>query len=86
MFQPKHQITLSDGDSYTLYGEDYFCDKKVFWEAHQSILKHLVEALEISKLPIKVLEISERKELKFETIVAFQNWLEKKHPCKHFFH
>ena len=37
----RHKIAFANGGRTSLYGEDYFGDKKVFWTSHQSMLESL---------------------------------------------
>lgn len=80
MFQTKHCITLANGEYFSLFGEDYFGDKKVFWEAHQSQLHALLNQVKEVGAPIVVVEYPDELSWTFETVDAFKQWLSKHHP------
>ncbi len=80
MFQVKHHITFINGAIVSLFGEDYFADKKVFWEAHQSQLAALLIQVKEIGAPILVVEYPNESTLTFETNEAFLQWLAKHHP------
>lgn len=80
MFQIRHSITLVNGEHFSLFGEDYFGDKKVFWEAHQSQLNALLNRVQEVGAPIVVVEYPQEANLTFETVDLFKQWLSKHHP------
>jgi hypothetical protein len=82
MFHIRHQITLANGAQVSLYGEDYFGDKRVFWETHQHLLKQLLEQVEQVGPPIQVLQLPEELTIHFDKVSAFKDWLSQHHPIQ----
>ncbi len=82
MFTIKHSITLNNGEIISLFGEDYFGDKKVFWEAHQTQLNELLEKVTELGPPVKATVLPQAKSLIFEDTASFKSWLSQNHPVK----
>lgn len=82
MFQIKHKITFSTGEIVSLYGEDYFGDKKVFWDSHQTQLNGLLKKARELGGPFKVVEYPNAQEHEFMELKSFTDWLSKSHPIK----
>lgn len=82
MFKIKHQITLADDSIFDLYGEDYFGDKRVFWEAHQSTLNALVAKVKAVGPPIAVTYPPKEHVYTYKEVDAFLKWLSNNHPIK----
>ncbi|MFK7796795.1 MAG: hypothetical protein AB8E82_05020 [Aureispira sp.] len=80
MFHIRHQITLANGEHISLYGEDYFGDKRVFWETHQRLLTQLLEQVDQTGSPIQVLQLPEELTIHFDQVAAFKHWLSQHHP------
>lgn len=80
MFSKKHEITLNDGVVILLYGEDYFGDKKAFWDSHQTQLKSLIAKVNLLDAPIEVVEFPDEHKLYFKDINSFKIWLSEHHP------
>lgn len=82
MFDVKHEITFNSGEIVSLYGEDYFADKKVFWDSHQTRLKGVLEKAKVLGGPFKVIEFPREQEFSFNDFNTFIEWLSKSHPIK----
>ena len=80
MFKIKHTITLHTGEIVSLYGDDYFGDKMVFWDSHQTQLKALIAKVNILGGPVDVVEFPEDKEYNFTEIDSFLAWLSRYYP------
>ena len=80
MFEVKHRITFNNGEITSLYGEDYFSDKKVFWDSHQTQLKGVLEKAKFLGGPFKVTEFPNNQKFEFNDCNAFIEWLSKSHP------
>ena len=82
MFNIRHQITLATGEQILLYGEDYFKDKRVFWETQQNLLKHLLEQVDQIEPPTDVLQLPEELTIHFDKVKTFKDWLSQHHPIQ----
>lgn len=82
MFNIQHQITLADGSTFSLYGKDYFGDKRVFWQAHQDTLKELVAQARAVGPPIAVTYPPKEHVYTYEEIEDFLEWLKSEHPVE----
>lgn len=80
MFDFKHRIILKDESTIALFGEDYFCDKKVFWESHQTTLKTLCEKVCETGFPITIKNLMDNISLEIDGKKEFDSWLKENQP------
>ncbi|TCI91800.1 hypothetical protein [Tenacibaculum sp. M341] len=80
MFQFKHEIELVSSEKIKLFGEDYFCDKRKFWEFHQNTLLHLYERVFETGFPIKITDLVFNKLIVIENMSSFRSWLKLNQP------
>lgn len=80
MFKFQYEIQSPNGELVWLFGEDYYTDKKVFWDAHQKMLKNL--HLKVTELgfPIVIKNFSDNMSFKLNCTSDFELWLKKNQP------
>ncbi|MCB0635962.1 MAG: hypothetical protein KDC54_05070 [Lewinella sp.] len=74
MFSRKHRFLLADGSVCSLFGEDYFADKKVFWGAHQSELKHLCQRVCATGFPLQIEDLATGQRITITTKDELDGW------------
>ena len=80
MFDFKHEIKLADSTTTRLFGEDYFCDKSTFWNAHQSMLNDLYRSVCETGFPIEIHDLEHKTYIQIHSLNEFHNWLKKHQP------
>ncbi|MEM6379635.1 MAG: hypothetical protein AAF705_15635 [Bacteroidota bacterium] len=70
----RYTLIFSEGETYLLFGEDFFNDKKVFWEIHQTKVKQCFEMIQQKGWPIKVYDDLTKEEQSFSNEREFKDW------------
>ena len=79
--QYRHKITFANGEFTSLYGEDYFGDKEVFWTTHQSILNSLWQkAQDQGHYPLIIHDLNFDVKIHIADLVSLRKWLIKNQP------
>ncbi len=80
-YKYRHRIKFANEGQVSLYGEDYFGDKKVFWTTHQSILNSLwLKAQDDTKYPMTIYDLNFNVEINIPNLKSFTVWLSKNQP------
>ncbi len=74
-YQYRFSIRFRDGRETRFFGEDYFNDKKMFWEWHQTQLRALCSELDSSSFPIVVTELETGQTTSFDEEKQLLRWL-----------
>ena len=80
MFVLRYHIKFKDGSVTSLYGEDYFGDKKVFWDAHQTMLTGLCNKVCNEGFPVFINDAYLDMHERMDNLDQFNTWLKKNHP------
>ena len=80
MFEFKYEIELKTSEKISLFGEDYFGDKRTFWNAHQASLKSLYKTVSETGFPIKIGDLEFDKWVVIENQHEFHAWLKTNQP------
>jgi len=80
MFKFKHEIELANKDKIWLFGEDYYNDKKVFWEAHCLALSDLCVKISEIGFPFKIIDLQTHKTLSVISKNQWDTWLKNHQP------
>jgi len=76
MFKFKHSIQLKNNQCIKLFGEDYYNDKKVFYEAHIKMLRDLCQKVHTNGFPVTITDLESGSNLKINTKKEFKLWLQ----------
>jgi len=77
MFKIKYKIELNNDYTISLFGENYFADKKVFWDSHQTRLKNLWEKVNELGMPVTIIEYPDETRTEIENIEIFKAWMKR---------
>ena len=80
MFEVKYQIELNNKASFILYGEDYYYDKRVFYETHLNLLRQLYQLVIAIGFPVYIKDMEFNEEIQIRSLVDFEDWLAKNQP------
>lgn len=70
----RFKVTFADNSTFTLFGEEYFADKAIFFKAHQSNLEWFQKVVKEKGRPVKVRDIQENVSMLFESEKDFDAW------------
>jgi hypothetical protein len=80
MFEFKHLIEFQNKETFSLYGENFFGDKSIFWESHQSSLNELYKKIIYSDFPIKITDLETKHSILVLELKDFRIWLNENQP------
>ena len=80
MFDYKHQIELKTKQKFSLFGEDYFGDKRSFWEYHQSMLNDMYDNIIKVGFPLTITDLELNQSESIEDLQSFHAWLRANQP------
>jgi len=83
----RFEVKFSNGSKYSLYGKDYYNDKRVFWEDHRSNLIGFCSNVCEKGIPLEVYDKELEVTTKFKNKVEFENWFKENQspePCNCF--
>lgn len=80
MYSFKHEIKLKSEEKVYLFGEDYFNDKRVFYEQHISMLNKLCNKVFSTGFPILINDLQSKNKLLVKTKTEFKEWLKLTQP------
>lgn len=83
MFEYQYQFDLADGSTVSLFGEDYFGDKKVFWLSHISQLQHLCKRVAATGFPVVIQHLQADQQTQIVDATQFKAWLKANQPSFH---
>lgn len=70
----RYTLTFADGAVYLLFGESFFKDKKVFWQAHQTKTQECLNWIRVKGFPNKAYDHLLDKEQRFTNLIFFKDW------------
>lgn len=82
MFEVRYSVAKKGSFCISLYSEDYFGDKKVFWESHQARLRELWQSVKEHGFPVQVTDESDQSVTTLEDQDAFEVWITENQPFK----
>ena len=80
MFKFKYEIELITSEKIFLFGEDYYNDKKFFWEMHRFKILELCEKIQQTGFPIKIKDLQLQSLIKIKSIQELKDWLKENQP------
>lgn len=75
MFDIKYRFYFKDGDVKSLYGQDYYGDKRCFYEYHHRMLEEVRDKASDAEFPIKIIDEETGEEYQVQTLEEFHEWL-----------
>ena len=73
----RFKVTFKDGTIYSLYGQEYFADKAVFWRSHQTNL--IGFSLKVCELgtPIEIEDVLLKNGIRYGNQAEFLEWFKR---------
>lgn len=73
----RYKATFKDDTQYSLYGEDYFNDKAIFWRHHQSNLVNFSNCVAEKGRPVNILDTYSNTLIELNSPDEFDIWYRK---------
>ena len=73
----KYSAVFKNGNTFNLFGEEYFNDRVEFNRVHRSSLKNFFELVEKNGKPISIVNLFDNTEIDFLSSDDFDEWFNK---------